>query len=57
MCVINILEELSGFLPRETLEISGLQSIYFHSHDIINYYYKPLEEEIKDDTEYPICTL
>jgi len=55
--VINILEELSGFLPRETLEISGLQSIYFHSHDIINYYYKPLEKEIKDDTEYPICTL
>lgn len=24
MCVINILEELSGFLPRETLEIRGL---------------------------------
>jgi len=24
MCVINILEELSGFLPRENLEIRGL---------------------------------
>lgn len=38
VCVNNILEELSGFLPRETLDIRGLYAMYYHSHDVINFF-------------------